>query len=676
MNEDTTVRTAMPKRVGRTLYLIGLIILSFNYHVAVAGPLDLDETFNGTGKVVTPFQSVQFVEAKAVAFQQDGKIIAVGFASYLNGTGMDFALVRYKLDGSIDQAFGTLGNGRVITDFNSTRDRVAGVVVQTDDKIVVAGTVCNLAGPPNCDFALARYHPNGAPDESFGTMGLVREIVGATQVAHGVALQQDGKIVVAGQQTNDLDYSDFLIARYLPNGAPDTSFGDAGKVVTSFGYWDIAWAVAIQNDSKIVAVGESTPPMGSPTYGALARYNADGTLDSSFNGMGIYGPYFCLVLQIPSCGKIKVGLGGGTYDYPVSVALRKADGTEDGKIVVAGGFGLARFNADGSLDMDFGNAGITDIQVHGASAVAILGNGHIVVAGSTSNDFGLSIFEPTGQPCAGAGSSVTTDFNGSFDTASGMAVQSDGKVVVVGSAWMGTTGSDFALARYKGGDCPFQFQWLGNYISSQVSEVFPPCIAWDCCPWCPGILGQLAIPASDGGAFAGPNPSGYQAFKLANAGGEGRQKGSLVAVANALGDSLLELLEAQQLLVPTDIAAERAGGGTASGSRWAPSLRCYRVKMHSSGRAQRERKPFTITDTLKRTWTLDVGEPESLCKPIDRRGRERTGPAPSLVGYRVKDIKMPGTYPRLVRLPTANEFGARVLQVEQPELLFIPSRAQ
>jgi Domain of unknown function (DUF5122) beta-propeller len=109
-------------------------------------------------------------------------------------------------------------------------------------------------------------------------------------------------------------------------------------------------------------------PNFQPVHGVLARYHPNGTLDQSFSGsLG----KFCLLLQ--SCGKIKVNLGGGFYDYPVSVALRKADGTEDGKIVVAGQFGLARFNANGSLDKDLANSGIMDTPDNTGDAVAILG---------------------------------------------------------------------------------------------------------------------------------------------------------------------------------------------------------------------------------------------------------------------------------------------------------------
>jgi uncharacterized delta-60 repeat protein len=661
--------------VGRMM--AGLVLLSLGCHVANAEPLDLDLTFNGTGKVVTNLQlDPQFSQdiARAVAIAQDGKIIVVGTAYSGDQKGYDFVLVRYKPDGSVDgQAFGT--NGRVTTDFPSGNDDAVGVVIQPDGKIVVAGTVLDQSGELNSsDFALARYSPNGVLDPSFGTNGLVRVDFGGVESASGIALQPDGKIVVAGQRQSNGN-SDFLIARFLPNGALDTGFGDSGKVVTDFGAWDIAWAVAIQNDGKIVAVGSTWGANFQPVHGVLARYNPNGTLDPSFSGsLG----KFCLLLQ--SCGKIKVNLGGGFYDYPVSVALRKADGTEDGKIVVAGQFGLARFNANGSLDKDFANSGIMDTPDNTGDAVAILANGHIVAAGGAAVDFAVAIYEPTGERCAGKGS-VMTDFSGDTDQALAMAIQSDGKIVLAGFAGNGTDW-DFALARYQGGDCPAKI-WLGHYVTVHIF-VHPQDLIGPPAPILRkelfnrlqvGRSEQLAIPASDGGAFAGPMRSGYQAFELTEALAADRQRGSLVAVTTALGNPLLELLDAQRLLVPTDIAAGRTGGLTGSGSRSAPLLKCFRVKIHNDDGADRERKRVTITDALKRTWSLEVGEPESLCKPIDSHGRELTGSATGLVSYRVKDIGGP-TSPRSARLTVANEFGARMLQSGQPELVLLPAVAE
>jgi uncharacterized delta-60 repeat protein len=670
------MNSATTDGVGRIM--IAVVSLSLGCQVANADPLDLDLAFNGTGKVVTNLQlDPQFAQdiARAVAIAQDGKIIAVGTAHNGDQKGYDFALVRYKPDGSIDaQAFGT--SGRVTTDFTSANDDAVGVVIQPDGKIVVAGTVMDQSGDlKSSDLALARYSPNGTLDPGFGTNGLVRVDFGSFELASSIALQPDGKIVVAGARQSNGVNSDFLIARFLANGALDTGFGDAGKVVTDFGAWDIAWAVAIQNDGKIVAVGSTWGANFQPVHGVVARYNPNGTLDVSFSG--ILGK-FCLLLQ--SCGKIKVNLGGGFYDYPKSVALRRADGTEDGKIVVAGQFGLARFNPNGSLDKDFANSGIMNTPDNTGDAVAILGNGRIVAAGEVAGDFAVAIYEPAGERCSGKGS-VTTDFSADTDGALGIAVQSDGKIVLVGFAGNGKDW-DFALARYQGGDCPANI-WLGHYVTVHIF-VHPQDLIGPPAPihrkelfnrLQVGRSEQLAIPASDGGAFAGPMRSGYQAFELTEALAAERQTGSLVAVTTALGNSLLELLEAQRLLVPTDIAAGGTGRLMDSGSRSAPLLKCFRVRIHDDDGADHERKRVTITDALRRTWSLEVGQPESLCKPIDSHGRELTGAATGLLSYRVKDIGGPASPPS-ARLTVANEFGARMFQSGQPELALLPAVAE
>ena len=126
MKEDVAERTAKLKRPGRTLCLIGVVALLVECPVAAAGPLDPDQTFNGTGKVVTDFQlDPQFAQdiGRGVAMQ-DGTIIAVGAAHNGGQKGDDFAVARYKSNGSPDTAFGT--DGRVSTDFNSTDDAAYG----------------------------------------------------------------------------------------------------------------------------------------------------------------------------------------------------------------------------------------------------------------------------------------------------------------------------------------------------------------------------------------------------------------------------------------------------------------------------------------------------------------------------------------------------------------------
>jgi hypothetical protein len=153
-------------------------------------------------------------------------------------------------------------------------------------------------------------------------------------------------------------------------------------------------------------------------------------------------------------------------------------------------------------------------------------------------------------------------------------------VVLMGFASKDTGEWDFALARYKVGDC--QIRWWGFLVSVNIF-VHPRDII-DGPPPIPELQivrsQQFAIPASDGEAFAGPTRPGFQAFPLTNAGGEDQQRGSLILATNVLGSPMLELLEAQEVLVPTDIEGEQVGGVPVSGSLSAPLLKCYRVKMH------------------------------------------------------------------------------------------------
>jgi uncharacterized delta-60 repeat protein len=171
--------------------------------------------------------------------------------------------------GQLDTSFS--GDGKVTTAFASESvDEAHAVAVQSDGKIVAAG---ESAG----DFALARYTTTGTLDTSFGDGGRVETVfdLGSDDVASALAIQADGKIVAAGVSNNR-----FALARYNTDGTLDTSFNGDGKLMTHFaaGSADLALAVAIQADGKIVAAGVSNDRF------ALARYNTNGTLDTTFGG--------------------------------------------------------------------------------------------------------------------------------------------------------------------------------------------------------------------------------------------------------------------------------------------------------------------------------------------------------------------------------------------------------
>ena len=401
----------------------------------------------GAGTVVTDFVN-GFDGGLSVALQSNGKIVVSGFA--INGTTADFALARYNANGTLDTSFNN--TGKATTDFFNSGDVGYSVAVQSDDKIVVAGVVNNGATPDFADFALARYNADGTLDTNFGGAGtgkLTTDFFNGEDRISSVALQSDGKIVVSGMAVSATSI-DFALARYDANGTLDTTFGSAGtgKLTTEFTNLSEGLSVALQSDDKIVVSGFAHD--GTSLVFALARYNANGSLDTSFNGTGTATTDFF-----------------NGRDLGRSVALQS-----DGKIVVSGSafngttneFALARYNVDGTLDISFNGTGklTTDFYIGGDEgySVALQSDGKIVVSGLAATetggvDFALARYNVDGTldtSFNGTGK-LTTDFFNGTDGGVAVAVQSDGKIVVSGSATNGpvnaNTNSLFALARYN-----------------------------------------------------------------------------------------------------------------------------------------------------------------------------------------------------------------------------------
>ena len=387
------------RRTRRFAPLIAIVLMAVVVATVLAAAGDLDTTFDGDGIVTTDFGSDD--GAVDVAIQADGKIVAAG------SSGGKFALARYNSDGSLDTTFGT--GGLVTTAFASDSGGGA-VAIQSDGKIVHAGI--KFAGVDN--FALARYNIDGSLDTTFGTGGLVTTNMGFA-AAHDVAIQADGKIVAVG--TDDVR---FALARYNSDGSLDTTFDGDGKVFTAMGTVGVAaFGLAIQSDGKILAAGDSDGNF------ALARYNSDGSLDTTFDGDGLVTTAFAS------------DSGGG------AVAIQS-----DGKIVHAGikfagvdNFALARYNIDGSLDTTFGTGGLvtTEMGSEPAHNVAIQADGKIVALGGS---FALARYNSDGSldTTFGTGGKVFTAMG---TEAFGLAIQSDGKIVTAGKS-----DGNFALARY------------------------------------------------------------------------------------------------------------------------------------------------------------------------------------------------------------------------------------
>ncbi|MFZ4764994.1 MAG: choice-of-anchor D domain-containing protein, partial [Roseimicrobium sp.] len=206
------------------------------------GPGLPDSAFGTAGIVKASFGGDD--RALGLALQSDGKAIVAGYAD--NGTYSDFALARILSNGNLDTSFGT--SGKATTDIAGSNDRAQALLVQPDGKIIAAGFAHNGS---NEDVALVRYLANGSLDTAFGTDGIVTTQVGATDDrANAIALQTDGKIIIVGSTHNGSN-SDLLVARYLANGALDTSFGNGGKVAIDIaGGGDEATSVVALRDGR------------------------------------------------------------------------------------------------------------------------------------------------------------------------------------------------------------------------------------------------------------------------------------------------------------------------------------------------------------------------------------------------------------------------------------------
>jgi uncharacterized delta-60 repeat protein len=336
----------------------------------------------------------------AIATQADGKVIVAGY--HEEGASTNMVVLRVNADGTLDEGFGTAddgtANGIVNISLGDGNDVARDVVLQADGKIVVVGDSVVADGSTN--IIVARLNADGSVDESFGQSedgtpnGFVATSLGdGNDTAYAVALDADGKIVVAGSRVAEDGSSNMLVARYDAAGVPDATFGASGDDGTPEGFVnvslgdgnDAARDLALQADGKIVVAGDSVSADGSSNF-IVARLNADGTPDEAF-GVSEDGT--------PN-GFVSTSLGEGN-DFATGVAVQA-----DGQIVVAGyhqegdstNIAVARYDAAGALDQGFGTAddgtenGIVNISLGDgddmATGVAVQGDKLIVVAGTTT----------------------------------------------------------------------------------------------------------------------------------------------------------------------------------------------------------------------------------------------------------------------------------------------------
>lgn len=434
--------------------LDGIVQQTYTIQITRSPPIagDLDLSFNGTGKATLGIGAdSDFVYA--VAMQNDGKIVVAGSANDAGNT--NFALARTLPDGTPDAAFGT--DGKVTTDFNGGPDAAVGVAVQSDGKIVVAGTVGITSSSTflgiswTTGFGVARYHSDGTLDTTFnGTGKTVTTFPGNYANASKVVVQGDGKIVVAGYAHNGTN-NDFVLARYNPEGTLDTSFNATGKIVTDLGGDEFIYSMAPQSNGKIVVAGFTATVGGGNWSSALARYKGDGTLDTTFNTIGIVIADLVQPLHVLT-----------------AVAIQP-----DGKVVAAGFASngldydmlLVRYHGDvatgtpGTPDLSFNSTGHVIIASASGddivNGLAVTAGGKILTGGRIFNEgrkvISVMRHNSDGSPDTSfhVNGKTTADF-GSDELHDGgwLAMQDDGKAVVVGTVT--TNGYDFAVARFLG----------------------------------------------------------------------------------------------------------------------------------------------------------------------------------------------------------------------------------
>ena len=416
-----------------------------------------DPTFSGDGIQSTKVGGSPGA-AEDGALQADGKIVLAG------GADGRFALVRYNPDGSLDPTFS--GDGIQTTEFSGHGAGATSVTVQPDGKIVAAGR-----GSTN-DIEVARYMPDGSLDMAFSEDGTQSNDFSANDIAFDVAVQGDGKIVVAGYTRAQ----ELTLVRYNVNGSLDTSFSGDGRADAGSRYPVFAVGLVIQPDGKIAVAGNDNRDT------VLARFNPDGTLDTSFSGggkqmiTGELGSAGAIALQAD--GKLVVsgtsgipgqfgvarydttgsrdpsfsGDGKVTAEFPLLPSLDIPNAVAmqpDGKLVVAGdseqSAALARYGRDGALDPSFSGDGKQTMHVRddtlSAKALIVQRDGKLVIAARGFAGSRLVRYRTDG--------SIDASFSGggtrrlSF-AARGLAQQRDGKLIVVGSSRRG-----FALARYN-----------------------------------------------------------------------------------------------------------------------------------------------------------------------------------------------------------------------------------
>jgi uncharacterized delta-60 repeat protein len=414
-----------------------LLLLSSALALNVCGQAGgLDPDF-GTGGIVNTPIGPGFDMGLAVAVQDDGKVLVGGYSTSGITFINEFMLVRLNVDGTPDDSFGA--NGVVTTAISGMGDEAQGITIQPDGKIILVGM--SFTGE-DYDFSMARYNSDGSLDTTFSDDGkLTTELAPGTDIATAVAVQDDGRIVVVGVVDNGPS-DNFATVRYTADGELDADFGSGGIVNTGVGSFnEKAWAVRIQDDGMIVVGGESQNDNSDYDF-AVVRYDTAGVLDPGFSGDGV----------------AMIDLSGG--DERARGLVIQPDGkiAAGGTSVNGGSYQMmvARLNTDGTPDNGWSFDGTATTTVgpgqQNARAMALQPDGKILLAGRASGanlEFTVVRFLDNGvaDPAFQGDGSVTTPI-GFFDAEGyAMALAPDGGILVSGYASNGGD-NDLAVVRY------------------------------------------------------------------------------------------------------------------------------------------------------------------------------------------------------------------------------------
>jgi uncharacterized delta-60 repeat protein len=429
------------KRPGGVWIFFLLFILPGNLAAAQG---DLDLSFNPpNGFAVFKGPGDRRDRGIEVAIQTDGKILVLGYSH--NGTNDDLLLVRYTPDGELDPTFNQVG----FVTYNGGQgdDRGLGLALQVDGKIIAVGQHHNGA---DRDMLVLRYLNNGTLDPAFANQGvfIYPGTDSGTNLAFGAAIQKDGKILVTGESSNGSN-QDLILLRLTPAGVLDGTFGSSGVVTFPgpVGGLDRGFAVVVQNDEKIVVVGAATIQTKDDLL--ALRYHPNGTPDTGFATQGVF---------------LFSGAGDRSdYGYGVSVQ-------PDGKIVVTGvstesvdtsRLLVLRLTGQGTLDQAFGTQGVVTYPSSGTAqaygyGAAFQGDGKILAVGSVVGGSGEDVLvlrlNTNGTLDETFGVNGVVLFQGAgkgIDRGHGLALQKDGKIVVTGFSFDGTT-DDLLVLRLWG----------------------------------------------------------------------------------------------------------------------------------------------------------------------------------------------------------------------------------